>query len=159
MPMNVRTIAWSFCLAAFCLIPNLSGAADPFDGTWKLNVAKSKYVPGPGPQSMTVTVKVEGDTHSVKSKGKAPNGIEIEESFVAKLDGTPAPVAGSPEIDIIAVRKTGERTLLAKASKEGKPVGAQRVTVSPDGKSLTINGTGVDSKGAKQKWSEVYDKQ
>ena len=157
--MNLQAIAWSFCLAVFCLVPSLSGAADPFDGTWKLNVAKSKYVPGPGPQSMTVTVKVEGDTHTVKSKGKAPDGTKIEESFVAKLDGSPVPVTGSPEIDMIAVRKTGERTLLAKATKEGKPVGAQRVTVSPDGKSFTISGAGVDPKGVKQKWTEVYDKQ
>ena len=157
--MNVRTIASSLCLIAFFVLPSSSGADDPFNGTWKLNTAKSKHVPGPGPQSMTVTVKVEGDTQSVKSKGKAPDGSAIEESFVAKLDGTPVPVTGSPEIDMIAARKTGDRALVAKATKGGKTVGTQRVTVSPNGKVLTISGTGVDPKGVKQRWTEVYEKQ
>ena len=30
-------------------------AADPFVGTWKLNLAKSKYSPGPPPKNLTVT--------------------------------------------------------------------------------------------------------
>jgi len=30
-------------------------AADPAIGTWKLNVAKSKYTPGPAPNSATIT--------------------------------------------------------------------------------------------------------
>jgi hypothetical protein len=90
-PMNVRTIASAFCLAAFCMIPSLSGADDPFEGTWKLNIEKSKYVPGPGPQSMIVTVKVQGDTQDVKSEGKMSDGTAVATSFVVKLDGTPAP--------------------------------------------------------------------
>ena len=31
----------------------LSQTADPFIGTWKLNVAKSKFDPGPPPKSVT----------------------------------------------------------------------------------------------------------
>jgi len=39
-------------------IANLSAqASDPRIGTWKLNVAKSKYSPGPAPQSLTVKVE------------------------------------------------------------------------------------------------------
>ena len=33
---------------------------DPRIGTWKLNVAKSKYSPGPAPQSLTVKVEPSG---------------------------------------------------------------------------------------------------
>jgi hypothetical protein len=157
--MSLRTIACSLCLAVFCLVPSLSGAGDPFDGTWKLNVAKSKWVPGPGAQSGTLTVKVEGDTHNVKGEEKMADGTAIETSFAAKLDGTPAPVTGSPEIDTISARKTGERSLLSRATKSGKLIGQERVTVSEDGKVLTIRGSGFDPKGATQHWIEVFDKQ
>ena len=36
-------------------------ATDPFSGTWKLNLAKSKYEPGPAPKEKLITV-VEGKT-------------------------------------------------------------------------------------------------
>ena len=36
-------------------------AADPWIGTWKLNVAKSKFSPGPPPQSRIRTVEKVGD--------------------------------------------------------------------------------------------------
>jgi len=42
-------------------IANLSAqASDPRIGTWKLNVAKSKYNPGPAPQALTVNVEPLG---------------------------------------------------------------------------------------------------
>ncbi len=42
-------------------IVNLSAqASDPRIGTWKLNVTKSKYSPGPAPQSLTVKVEPSG---------------------------------------------------------------------------------------------------
>jgi hypothetical protein len=157
--MNVRTIASAFCLATFCMIANLSAAADPFEGTWKLNTEKSKFVPGPAPQSEIVTVKVNGDTQDVKSEGKTHDGTAFAESFVVKLDGTPAPITGDPEADMISARKTNDHTLQSKAMKGGKIIGQDRVSVSADGKTLTISGSGVDSKGTKQKWTAVYDKE
>jgi len=35
-------------------------ATDPRLGTWKLNVAKSKYEPGPAPKSLTVKIESAG---------------------------------------------------------------------------------------------------
>src|SRR5438105_2864171 len=35
-------------------------AADPFMGTWKLNLAKSSYKPGPAPRSVVFTVEPAG---------------------------------------------------------------------------------------------------
>ena len=79
--MKRRNMVLALGMVAFCMAASLFAADDPFNGTWKLNVAKSKYVPGPGPQSLTTTVKVEGDTHNVKSEGKTSDGTTIETSF------------------------------------------------------------------------------
>src|ERR1700720_3757281 len=35
-------------------------AADPFMGTWNVNMAKSKYSPGPAPKSSTVRYRRDG---------------------------------------------------------------------------------------------------
>ena len=35
--------------------------SNPLVGTWKLNVAKSKFDPGPAPKSLTRTVVAQGD--------------------------------------------------------------------------------------------------
>ena len=49
-------------------------AADPIVGTWKLNVAKSKYSPGPAPKGGTT--RIEAACSSVdRSYGPAGKGV------------------------------------------------------------------------------------
>jgi len=146
-------------MVAFCIAASLFAADNPFNGTWKLNVAKSKFAPGPGPQSITMTVKVEDDTHNVKSEVKTPDDKTFEIGFVVKLDGTSAPITGSPMADMISARKINDRTVASKVTRAGSIVGQSRVTVSPDGKVLTITGSGVNPKGVKTKSTEVYEKE
>ena len=43
-------------LAMAAALPLAMGADDMFVGTWKLNVEKSKFSPGPAPKSSTVTI-------------------------------------------------------------------------------------------------------
>ena len=38
-------------------VVGLAQSKDPAYGVWKLNVAKSKYSPGPAPKEMTVTIE------------------------------------------------------------------------------------------------------
>ena len=65
------------CLFATSL---LSGFAqtDPFIGTWKLNLAKSKYSPGPPPKSQTATYDAAGDGVKVTVKGTNGQGQPID---------------------------------------------------------------------------------
>ena len=49
-------------------------ADDPLMGTWKLNVAKSKYDPGPPPTSL------------IRKHEPAPNGIKVT-SHATRADG------------------------------------------------------------------------
>jgi hypothetical protein len=138
---------------------NLFGADDPFAGTWKLNVAKSKYNPGPGPESATTIVRVENGTHSVNTRATVEGGKVIEMSFAAKTDGTPAPITGSPTADMVYVRKINNHTLISETTKAGIPVGRSRIAVSQDGKVLTSTGSSLDQKGVKIKFTAVYERQ
>jgi hypothetical protein len=137
----------------------LFGADDPFAGTWKLNVAKSKYEPGPGPENATTTVRVENGTYSVNTRATGEGGKVIETSFVAKADRTPAPITGSPIADMAYVRKINSHTLISEITKAGIPVGRSRIAVSQDGKVLTSTGSALNPNGVRINFTAVYDRQ
>jgi hypothetical protein len=132
-------------------------AEDPYNGTWHLNTAKSKYDPGPAPDKATVTIKSDGTTWTVKTTASY-EGKPLETSYTAKLDGTPASLKGSPVADMVSVKKVDDRNVELKTMKDGKTVGESRATVSADGKTATVTGTGMTPKGEKTTFTAVYEK-
>lgn len=147
-------LAVALC-AAFATV---AAAADPFDGTWKLNTARSKYDPGPAPDSATVTIQTDGATSSVKSETTF-EGKPYTVTYKVTLDGTPAPLQGSPVADMISVKKIDDRTREMKTTKAGSPVGETRATISADGKTATVTGSGMTPKGTKTTFTALYEKQ
>lgn len=134
-----------------------AAAQDPFNGTWHLDKTKSKFDPGPGPEKATVTVKTDGTTWT-STASSSYEGKPLETSYTVKLDGTPGPVKGSPVYDMISAKKIDERNIELKNLKGGQPVGESRVTLSADGKTATVTGTGMTPKGEKVKFTAVYEK-
>ena len=53
-------------------------ASDPRVGTWKLNVAKSKYNPGPAPQSQTLKVEASGKGEKITSEVVSADAEETD---------------------------------------------------------------------------------
>jgi hypothetical protein len=69
----VAILAAFFFGAAF---PQMSYAqTDPLIGTWKLNVAKSTFSPGPAPRSTTATVTAAGQGSMVQLYAAQPGDI------------------------------------------------------------------------------------
>ena len=146
-------LAMVLCVSA----STVAAAQDPFNGTWHLNKAKSQFDPGPGPEKATTTIKTDGTTWTATSSSSY-EGKLLETSYTVKLDGTPAPLKGSPVADMISVRKVDDRNVEQKTMKDGKTVSEIRVTVSADGKTGTVTGTGMTPKGEKTKFTAVYEK-
>jgi hypothetical protein len=123
--------------------------ADNSIGTWKLNVAKSKYSPGPLPvKSLTIKREALDGGVRVTNTGERPDGAQINGSYTAKYDGKEVPVSGEP-YDTIAVRQVNANTFTDERRKTGGPYKATgRVVVSKSGKTMTvtIKGTGTDGK-------------
>jgi len=134
-------------------------AADPALGTWKLNVAKSKYSPGPAPKSSTVTYEAVGD--SVKRSGEqiAADGKKSSLAYTAKLDGKYYPATGSDLYDEISLKKIDDNNAEATMKRAGKVVVNAKRSVSKDGKVMTITMTGTNAKGEKINNVTVFDKQ
>ncbi len=66
---GLRASAILLILGIVALDEKSSAQVDPSLGTWNLNLAKSKYDPGPAPKSNTVTIEAAGQSFKVSTKG------------------------------------------------------------------------------------------
>ena len=133
---------------------------DPFVGTWRLNLAKSKYSPGPGPKSTTSTYEAAGKGYKVSVKTEPASGPTQQWSYTSNLDGKDAPITGNnPSADTTAVKRIDANTLEIVNKKGGKITTTQKNVVSADGMTRTVTTTGVDGQGQKVNNVAVYEKQ
>jgi hypothetical protein len=63
-------------------------------GTWKLNVAKSKFSPGPAPKSLTVKWEAAGQGVRLTSEGVTADGKPMSGGYTANYDGKDYPMVG-----------------------------------------------------------------
>jgi hypothetical protein len=134
---------------------------DLFAGTWKLNVKKSKFTPGP-------PMKIESQTFSpgpmgldVSVKCVNADGSTQEFEYTANLDGKSYPITGQGPYGAmsIAANLVASNTIQSKFSKESKVVATATSLVSNSGKVLTISTKGTDANGSPFTIVAVYDKQ
>jgi|SRR5665213_1569597 len=120
--------------------------SNPFVGTWKLDVASSKYNPGPAPQSQTRTWDDSGMVmvNSIGATGKASSY-----GYTIKGDGKEYPTMGAipNTAEKIISKKLDASTFEAKFWKAGKQVETTTFAVSNGGKTLTIHAKGVSPAG------------
>jgi hypothetical protein len=131
---------------------------DPNVGTWKLNLAKSKYNAGQPPKSSTVVVAAAGAGLKVSSDTILADGSNRKISYTASYDGKDAPVMGTPDYDMVSITKSGS-TLKGIRKKAGKQVQTFTTVVSADGKTRTTTSMGTNAAGQKVDNVQVYDKQ
>ena len=106
-------------------------------GTWRLNVAKSKYSPGPALRSETrVYTRQPDGVKGVVSRVHADGRTEKFE-YMANF-GKDIMVTGIPEYDAVTLRKVDDLTSDAVLSHAGTVYGVARRTIAADGKTMTI---------------------
>ena len=148
---------------ALCLLASgvLLAQESPFFGTWKLNVAKSKYSGEQPPQSATRTVAAQGGGELVTVKAIRADGSPGGYSYTSNFDGKDEPISGTAPFgaDTIVVKIMDANTHTAIDKKAGKTLVSSRAVVSKDGKVLTITSKGVTAQGQPVSTTTVWDKQ
>ncbi|MDQ6663108.1 MAG: hypothetical protein M3Z23_01790 [Acidobacteriota bacterium] len=143
-----------FCL--FLLATAIAGAAPPF-GTWKLNLEKSRFEPGPAPKSFTLTfVPAENGAYRVTASGETSDGAPIETTYLLKEDGKDYPVTKAP-FDSIAITNEKPNISLITMKQQGKVFERTRSVVS--GKLMTNTSDGLDVSGKRFHAVEVLERQ
>jgi hypothetical protein len=140
-------------------------AADPypFAGTWKLNVAKSKF---DGPikplREETIFIQEQGDQVVETLKGVAADGSAILERHIhATTGGEVKVLEGAPPAGIsrvLANRKAHARSSDMRIMREDKEIATAHDVVSDDGKTIRTTIKGTDDQGKSFETVEIWDR-
>jgi len=135
-------------------------AAKPaFVGTWKLNVAKSKYSPGPTPKTQTAVIdSVDGGMKVVSDRVEA-DGKTVHFEWTAKFDGKDYAVKGDPARDTVSVKKIDEYNIEITSKKAGKVTTMIKAVYAKDGKTRVETVTGTNAQGQAVNNVTAWDKQ
>jgi hypothetical protein len=158
--MRLLKFGYILALAAVVCVPAFAQDS-PLVGTWKLDVTKSKFDPGPAPKSLTRTVEAQADGVKYTFEGVAADGSPLAYGFSVQFNGTDNPVSGSipSGADTISAKRVDSNHYVATLKKGGKVIGTSKVMVSNDGKVTTVDSTGTTAAGVKTHDVQVYDKQ
>jgi hypothetical protein len=131
---------------------------DPRVGTWTVNVAKSKYDPGPAPKSHTVKIEAAGRGEKVNSEMVSTDGSKSVTTYTADYDGKPHPLTGAPLADMVTLKRIDSHTTDRTDSKGGKTIQTLRRVVSKDGKTMTVTIKGTNAQGKPMNNVVVFEK-
>jgi len=110
-------------LFVLLLLPMLGWAQSPFDGTWKVDLSKSKFPTKPD-ELLLKDGMFECKTCKPEVKIKA--------------DGQFQPVSGHPYYDKMMVKVVDDKHVESATTKDGKDMAKESRTVSDDGNTMTI---------------------
>ncbi len=144
-------------LTAFALAGSL-WAADPFVGTWKLNLAQSKINSGPPPKSEVATFTAQENGLKLVVDVVQADGKPFHGEYAAKFDGKDYPLKGFTDADMIVINKIDAFTFYELFKKAGKEVYSARLVASKDGKTLTRISSTKNAKGQDVTDTSVYKK-
>ncbi|MEO5896351.1 MAG: hypothetical protein ABIS06_11670 [Vicinamibacterales bacterium] len=154
----LRTIVCGTVLAALGVVHLTGQSADPLVGTWELNIAKSKYTPGPAPKSETRTYVVAGQDIKATSKSVDADGKPTSGQWTVNYDGKDRPIIGRPDADGLSLKRIDAFTSEFTQKKAGQVVATGTRGISKDGKVMTITTKGTNAKGQAFNDVEVFDK-
>ena len=133
-------------------------AAEPFAGTWKLNVAKSKYKTGAPNKEGTIAITESGSDLDVSTTATSADGAPISAHYAVPAKGGDGKIIAGPW-EAVSAKRPSTTQRITSFSKGGKVVYSVQSRISADGKTRTVNITATDANGKKARGTSVYDKQ
>jgi hypothetical protein len=118
-----------------------SAPEDPFIGTWKLNVSKSKFEPPPAPTSETVTIGADG---KVTVQTMTSDGAE-EWSYTYMQDQE-SPITGMTEGSSVKEHRAGDTVEHSWKARGGNYTGKGTLTKNGTVMTYVFDGTRPDGK-------------
>ena len=159
--MQKRIPAMFAALLASCIVSTTgqTQSSDPWMGTWKVNLEKSTFSPGPKPTT-PVTVKMESPAGGIKitTDGTTPDGKPLHTEVVGAFDGKDNPVKGNDLPMTAAYKRIDGRTFESHDQNRWQADDDQGMGLA-DGKTMTATVTGKNAEGQTVNNVIVHDKQ
>jgi hypothetical protein len=147
----------SLALPAFAATP--AGVADPFAGTWTLNVQKSRYPGGACPKRMVIVMETAGEGVRYRSETTYAHGYSTRAEYTAAYSGKEALVMGSGGLLLpVSLKRLDAYTVVARYTRGLQVVATSRRVVSRDRRMMTITTTSPDKSGKRVTSIGVYEK-
>jgi len=160
MSAPLRLVSLSAALVCGLSIHSIAmQVPDPFIGTWKVNLAKSRYDPGPAPRSNTAKYEAVEGGYRQTADGTDANGRPTHQVITLILDGKEHRAQGNPNADVVAFTRRDARAIDSIWKKGGQVTLTASNVVSADGKVRTITQKGKDAQGRAVNTVIIYEKQ
>lgn len=155
-PFAVLCVAWGFLLT----LSAGAYAQDPQVGSWKIDLAKSKYNPADlAPKSVTVKSSAAGKGLNTVVDVVDSTGKPLHYEYTVAYDGRDVPVKGDPGRDTTSMKRINDTTFEQTNKKDGKVTTISRWVYASDSKSRTQTTTGTNPQGQKINNTVVWVKQ
>ena len=141
-----RTLAMTGAALAF-VSAQVASAANPdaklWSGSWHLNVGKSKFAsPETAEKSEVRAYRISGNHVIMRSTATSQQGHVMRWGYSAATDGNWYLTGGNPSMDHIKLTGVSGSEMSAETMKLKHPAGTGTLSISKDGKELTLDRTG-----------------
>ena len=154
----MRKLMMCLSIVGLGLIAGGASAEDNWVGTWKINAAKSKVGPN-AMRTQTLTFEATADGLTLTSDSTDADGKPVHGTYTSKFDGKEVAWTGNPMADTATPKRIDSNNYENAWKLAGKVTIHSKVSVSKDGKTLTISQKGTNAKGAPVDVVAVYDRQ
>jgi len=143
---------------ALCFLTGGASFASVFQGSWKLNEAKSSRGHGSGKNTMVYYGWAFPLHTKVTIDGTDARGKAVHNEWIGEFDGKDYAVTGDPNSDMRGYREVNDHTLDFWQKKNGKVTLRGRIVVSADGRTRTVTAWDGWRKHKRIKTVAVYDR-
>jgi hypothetical protein len=164
--MSRRGFVVSVLFLVLAVLSTVIFGADMFSGTWKLNIAKSTFSPGPAPKEGVGKVQAVDNGLTMVLDGVSASGQKTHTEYTVKFDGKDYPskstLDGKPNPNgdfMVSAKKVDDYTYETTAKLKGKVLGTSRTVVAKDGKTATVTQTGTTPDGKPVNTKLIIEKQ
>ena len=147
---TLKALAMTGAAFAFAAAQIASASPNPdakaWASAWHLNVGKSKFAsPASTEKSEVRAFRISGNHVTMRSTTTNGSGHVMRWGYAAATDGKWYLTSGNPAMDHIMLTSVNGHEMKAEAMKLKHPAGSATMTVSGDGKELTLDRTGGET--------------
>ena len=155
----MRLVSAILLSIAVALAPLGAQASSPWAGTWRLDIEKSIWNPGPAPYVRgTWRVEPSGDGLKMIYDLVGTRGGVTHMEWTGRFDGADYALQGPDAPVTYAYTQTGERTLSLVVKVDGNIAALAKIVLAPDGRTLTTETTVNNPRLGQQTTTTIYEK-